>query len=42
MRNYRPVDAAGRLRSPELLRGELTRELVARATEITEEELDAQ
>ena len=42
MRNYRRVDAAGRLWSedlPELLRGELTRELVARPTEMREEEV---
>ena len=40
MRNYGGVDAAGRLRSGdplELLRGELTRELSARPTEMTEE-----
>lgn len=45
MRNYRRVDAAGRLWSedlPELLRGELTRELVARPTEMREEEVEAQ
>jgi hypothetical protein len=45
MRNHRRVDAAGRRWSedlPELLIGELTRELVARPTEMAAEEVDAQ